>query len=409
MKLLKVTRFYRSYLKNFYRKHPGLADKSFAEQKAALDYDAFGWADYWTNALTPLGYEVMEITYNAKPMQQAWAKENSLSPRRGAELENIALAQAKSFKPDIVWFEDFNDDLLHAIRAGVPSLKVVLGWVGSAVPRTKAWRHMDLILSCAQESVEHLNKNGFPSAQLHHAFDPRINGRLMKGPKQTDLSFIGQLVRLSKFHMEREYLLEQLATKIGIDIISPSADWGWKDDVTAPMIAAAYYGMKALKAVGVPGSALRALPIGKVMDFPPKSLRLVDPVLKPFLKPGVFGLQMFQVLRDSRITLNVHADSSPRFASNMRLFETTGVGTCMVTDWKANLPELFEPDSQVVTYKTADECVEKISWLLDHPKEREDIARAGQARTLREHTFAQRALLLNEIIQKQMKTKVNLN
>jgi len=63
----------------------------------------------------------------------------------------------------------------------------------------------------------------------------------------------------------------------------------------------------------------------------------------------------------------------------------------------------------VVTYKTADECVEKISWLLDHPKEREDIARAGQARTLREHTFAQRALLLNEIIQKQMKTKVNLN
>lgn len=406
MKLFKITRFYRSYLKDFYRKHPGLAGKSFAEQKAALDYDAFGWADYWTHALTPLGYEVMEITCNAMPMQRAWAKENALSPRACADPENIALAQAKSFKPDIVWFDDIDDELLQAIRAGVPSLKVVLGWVGSAVPRTRVWRHMDLILSCAPESVEYLEKNGFPSEHLHHAFDPRINDRLEQGPKQRDLSFIGQLVRLNQFHMEREHLLEQLATKIGIDIVSPSAEWGWKDDVTAPLIAGAYYGMKALKAVGVPESALRALPmLGKVMDFPPKSLRLVDPVLKPFLKPGVFGLEMFQVLRDSRITLNIHADSSPRFASNMRLFETTGVGTCMVTDWKDNLPELFEPDKQVVTYRTADECVEKVAWLLDHPKEREEIARAGQARTLREHTFAQRALLLNEIIHKQMKAK----
>ena len=61
MKLLKITTSYQSYLKDFYGKHSGLAEKSYLEQKSALDYDAFGWADYWSHALTPLGYNVMEV------------------------------------------------------------------------------------------------------------------------------------------------------------------------------------------------------------------------------------------------------------------------------------------------------------------------------------------------------------
>jgi spore maturation protein CgeB len=107
---------------------------------------------------------------------------------------------------------------------------------------------------------------------------------------------------------------------------------------------------------------------------------------------------MFQILCDSKMTLNIHADSSPQFASNMRLFETTGVGTCLITDWKENLPELFVPDKEVVTYRNAQECAEKMKWLLDHPQERAEIAAAGMARTLREHTFMHRAVELDRII-----------
>jgi spore maturation protein CgeB len=75
MKLLKLTTFYPSYINNFYACHPKLANKSYFEQKMALNYDAFGWADFWSEALTPLGYEVMEIVANAMPMQKAFAKE----------------------------------------------------------------------------------------------------------------------------------------------------------------------------------------------------------------------------------------------------------------------------------------------------------------------------------------------
>ncbi|MFM6368666.1 MAG: glycosyltransferase, partial [Dolichospermum sp.] len=71
--------------------------------------------------------------------------------------------------------------------------------------------------------------------------------------------------------------------------------------------------------------------------------------------------------------------------------------------WKDNLPELFEPEKEVVTYKSVEECIEKVKWLLDHPQEREAIAKAGQVRTLRDHTFDKRAIQLDQIIRQYLK------
>jgi spore maturation protein CgeB len=107
---------------------------------------------------------------------------------------------------------------------------------------------------------------------------------------------------------------------------------------------------------------------------------------------------MFQQLHDSRVALNTHIDISRRSASNMRLFEATGVGACLLTDWRENLPQLFDTDAEVVAYRDAEECVEKVNYLLAHEDERRAIAAAGQRRTLREHTFAHRAAQIDEII-----------
>jgi spore maturation protein CgeB len=115
-------------------------------------------------------------------------------------------------------------------------------------------------------------------------------------------------------------------------------------------------------------------------------------------RPPLYGVKMYQQLRDSRVVLNTHIDISTTSASNMRLFEVTGVGSCLLTDWKENISELFEPDSEVVTYRSAEECVEKVNYLLNHEEERRAIAEAGQRRALRDHTIPQRAAQLDEII-----------
>jgi spore maturation protein CgeB len=110
---------------------------------------------------------------------------------------------------------------------------------------------------------------------------------------------------------------------------------------------------------------------------------------------------MFQLLRNSRITLNHHGDIGP-YANNMRLYEATGVGTLLITDWKANLQEMFEPGKEVVAYRTPDECAELIQYYLEHDEERKAIARAGQERTLREHTYYQRLQELVDIVRRYL-------
>ncbi len=89
----------------------------------------------------------------------------------------------------------------------------------------------------------------------------------------------------------------------------------------------------------------------------------------------------------SDITLNSHIEVAGSMAVNMRLFESTGVATCLVTDWKENLSDLFKIDEEVVAYRTPQEAVEKINYLMSHDDVRISIAQAGQKRTLKDHSL----------------------
>jgi spore maturation protein CgeB len=114
-----------------------------------------------------------------------------------------------------------------------------------------------------------------------------------------------------------------------------------------------------------------------------------------------WGLEMYQILGKSQITINHHGDVAP-YANNMRLYEATGVGTLLVTDWKDDLHETFEPGKEVIAYKSSEECAELVQDYLARTEERESIARAGQQRTLAEHTYFQRMQELVEILQKRL-------
>jgi spore maturation protein CgeB len=112
---------------------------------------------------------------------------------------------------------------------------------------------------------------------------------------------------------------------------------------------------------------------------------------------------MYQVLHDSKIAFNRHSDLADRyFANNMRLYEATGVGTLLLTDYKQNLADMFEPGREVIAYRDAHECAELADYYLKHDNEREAIAHAGQQRTLLEHTFYQRMQELVDIVRRYL-------
>jgi spore maturation protein CgeB len=87
------------------------------------------------------------------------------------------------------------------------------------------------------------------------------------------------------------------------------------------------------------------------------------------------------------------------------MFHATGLGSCLINDSGPNLRDLFEPDSEIVVYRSIEECVEKVRYLLDHDEEREAIAEAGRRRTLRDHTYARRSEQLDALIAQALKTR----
>jgi len=83
----------------------------------------------------------------------------------------------------------------------------------------------------------------------------------------------------------------------------------------------------------------------------------------------------------------------------MRLFEGAACGALVLTDAIANgLEELFEPGREIVIYQDDEDMLKKIAYYLAHEEEREAIARAGQRRILREHTYAHRMTKMVEMV-----------
>jgi len=83
---------------------------------------------------------------------------------------------------------------------------------------------------------------------------------------------------------------------------------------------------------------------------------------------------------------------------NCTLFEAAGCGAFQIADWKASLPELFEPEREVVTFRTHQELKAKVDYYLAHPAERREIADRAYARAHREHTYEKRLEKMLEIL-----------
>jgi len=153
MRFLKIISAYPQYINDFYTKNKSLSARSFKEQQMHWNNDLSPWSFFWEDALKSLGFETFNIIKNNFSMQGAWERENLLT-RHGKRNSNddIIIEQVKKFKPEVLWFCDYDRSLLRRIRESVPSIKIVLGWTGSAIPKSDVWNDIDLILSCAPET-----------------------------------------------------------------------------------------------------------------------------------------------------------------------------------------------------------------------------------------------------------------
>jgi hypothetical protein len=278
-----------------------------------------------------------------KPMLRPLARKVGLSPKLDAQAERILLAQIEDFKPDLVLNQDsFHVDtgLMRRIKSiGNP---ILIGQVGIEPSRGEDWTIYDLMISQLSATVSFFRGLGVPAEVNHLAFEPAILDALPAAPApEIDVSFVGTV---SPDHRQRIALLEAVAGRYDL----------------------------------------------KLFGNPPQALGAASPLHRCF-QGEVWGADMYQALRRSKITLNSHIDMAGREAGNMRLFEATGAGAFLLTDFKDNLATLFAPDREVAVWRSVDDCLAAIGRALQDEPGRAAIAHAGHARTMAQHTYRHRA------------------
>jgi len=96
----------------------------------------------------------------------------------------------------------------------------------------------------------------------------------------------------------------------------------------------------------------------------------------------------FLVLGDTHRTL------TPLRQVRLREFEATMAGGFYITGYLDELGEHYVIGSEVETYRSRDELVDKCRYYLAHDAAREAIRRAGHARARRDHTWTRRFAML---------------
>jgi len=406
-RFVKITSYYRDFLKNYYKSNPQIIYKTYKEQLDHLMNQAYAWSNYYSIHLNKIGYEAQEIVCNAEPLQAAWTKENGSVSK---DLE-IVFDQLNSIKPEVVFFQDsfkFNGEWVTELKKKIPSIKLTIGFCCTNFNDLylEQFKAFDFVIVCSPHFEKSFKEFGLKVYTIMHAFDASLIERVKinNNYPEADFIFLGSFIPGPDGHDLRQQVVEHLInSKINIELYSHILTINTIDLLFRQ---SAYISANALKKMNLSTLAETLPGIKKAyylsrMPQNPKNISLI----KKHSKPSIYGIEMFKALSHSKIGFNYHGFAAGDYAANVRLFEVPGVGSCLITDLKKNLNDIFEIDKEVVAFTSAEECVEKVKWLINHPAERKAIAVAGQRRVLKDHTFEIRANHLDEIIRKELNKK----
>jgi len=400
-KIVKIASFYYNFLDYYYEKNQEIKKKSYKEQYNDIMNEGFGWANFYQIHLNELGNEAYEIIYNADSLQRAWAQKMGIN-KSGDEL---LIEQLKYLKPDVVFFQDsmhFSPKWIEEIKYIVPSIKLTIGWCCSPFTQEhlKLFSKFDIMLGCSPLFVDIFKKNNIKSYELNHAFESNLLSKLEKNNNypNSDVIFIGSFRWGKDFHIDRLNLIEKLIRN-NFDL-KLYANIAQDKYIKSFLTKAGYLYVNSMVKTGLSKMVYSNDKLKKLANLTevPKRMKFSKEFLASLDNTKLFGLEMMKAITKSKIGLNIHGGVAGTYAANIRLFEVTGVGACLVTDWKQNIKKFFIPDEEILTYKNIEECNEKVKYLLSHPEKRKMIAEAGHRRTLSEHTFEKRARQLDEII-----------
>jgi len=429
---------YPKAVKAFKSDNRGIERRPYKTQMETLARFGFMYGDSFSKAMKSLGNESEEIVYDLDVVQKTWAGENGVPYDEATWMVDILLKQIEIIKPDVIYLQGrmpLPGYYRNNLKRIFSSVRLVVMHYGFPV-------HLSQLNGLAATPTIHdyFDRRGIDSRLVYHAFNSGVLDHLSvdiqaRQNSSHDFTFAGSSgfmldmmgnPTVFSAHKSRYKFLEEMIKRAGINVWeddnsdlygtvtcvkwlrgveSVAMDWlesrsekeltkalsrkGRKDVNIGKEIVRRAQGMLSRRAAG---PLLEDTPVQPLKDIYPESCY-----------PPVFGLEMYQVLARSKIAFNIHTDVVENNVGNIRMFDATGVGACLLTDRGVNMADLFEEDREVATYSSIDECAEKAKYLLDHDDERRKIALAGQRRTLKDHTVKSRCETIHSIIQERLR------
>lgn len=379
-----------------YRKYSWLQHAEYDIQMGVLLDEPYGSHSGWQPILADRGYECATFQPGIEPLEKAWLREYGRSPRDPRKTWQIVIEQLLRFQPDIVYnsvSNQYGAGFFRAIRSALPGLKAIVGYVGSFTYDLQRLSELDSVVTCSKEIKDALIEGGIRAFYVPHSFDTNVDRLLgdLPTPKVNKVVFSGNIIRRKGVHLARENLLKAVADSLPLCVYTQSAGQSpvkammeWMIGKTASGSARALLSMPIISNL-----AGRSFPVRRLSRIVLPSEPLMPTALREAVRPPVYGLDSYRIYKSYNVTLNHSGEY--KTAENLRLFEATGVGACLLTDWKHNLVEYFEEDAEIVTYRTSEECIEKANWLLNNPVKTVAIGQAARRRCLTSHTFVHRA------------------
>jgi spore maturation protein CgeB len=146
---------------------------------------------------------------------------------------------------------------------------------------------------------------------------------------------------------------------------------------------------------------LRAAELAPEMTFVLGGAGWADkPVPRNVRKIGHVGTDQHNFVNCSaRMVLNINRDSmaSTGFSPPTRVFEAAGAGACVITDAWAGIEQFFTPEEEILPASSAAQVVRYLRTVS--AEQAHAIGKRMRQRALRDHTYAQRAVQVDKILQ----------
>jgi hypothetical protein len=375
------------------------------------------WSGNFHPALRHLGHEVVQSPVDLLPASRFMGAHRKLSAEESEIRADItqqilddlrSAHQAGPIDLFLSYFYNAHFDpagFAEIRKMGIPSINFYCNsiyqfdLVADIAPRADFAWHAEKDAQSSYESV------GATPIWVQMGADPEIYRPIPNITRKTDACFVGQ-----RYADRDRWMAALIKAEIPVEIYGS----GWSLP-SSPEPVPPLQGSRADKATTVPDNATTSSylalmawhlqrhglvgglrRIWKQYEYRAETRRLF-PLFEPYFKGRVPNGKISEVFSGHEVILNfsnVWADEQPgsKLIPHVRLrdFEAPMCRSCYLTGYTDEITEFYEVGSEIDTYASEEELVDKTRYYLKNPEAAERLREAGWRRASRDHTWTRR-------------------